>query len=769
MKKKIINGLLFAVALVAATSSFVSCKDYEGDNYAELNEKYTALQAAYLAQVSAMQDYVLTSRYNSETGYSAAELAAKGTIKARLDDLEEYQESLENDSFPKYAKLIHENNLAIAKAQGLAERDSAYLRSLLAGWDNGGTLGDMVAEAAGLLTALKSDTAKYNFAYDTLSTYYKQWNEAVKVADSAWNFVNKGKVNVLGKDIENLQEMATLYDSAIADLHERIDSLCDEMDAIKETIKKEVTGIEIQGTINPIYGTFAYPVGLKSYVLATYYGEIDAPVFFPAGDTDGDADFWVGGVAGVLTSELKDIKAPGFGGPAALKLNKGIVMDETVGNAGTLYVTVNPSNVDFTGKEFSLRSSNNAVSKVVLSDLVATDDVLTWGARRASANGFYKATATISKDVVKDVALSFNFDAIKTEAKGILDNFTSTSAREAVVDVAKLGLAVMNAMPKNVPQLGVQAQWKDDLTGWKNYVSKYELAAVSAKPLGYDFLYNVSYADKVVKLQNALIAKEKAYSMELINKIKGMINVSIGYPEGTGTITVEDEADGKHIYLTLPDYNISASGTIPTAQVTVDGTLYNIVFSSTTLDVDGTATPANKADITSLFNAISKGIENSLAGINGKASDLINTLLNKVINVENKFFGKLASVAGNPNRFILPAMLASNQSLGYFYPSRNWFTPTLVKAGETIKLYPTSLTGEVVAPAFKKYVAILTGPTAGKNYNTGDLNTVLEGNKYNMFEPIEITLTEKGVYEFIYEALGYNGKISGKKYYIEVY
>jgi len=26
MKKKIINGLLFAVALVAATSSFVSCK-----------------------------------------------------------------------------------------------------------------------------------------------------------------------------------------------------------------------------------------------------------------------------------------------------------------------------------------------------------------------------------------------------------------------------------------------------------------------------------------------------------------------------------------------------------------------------------------------------------------------------------------------------------------------------------------------------------------------------------------------------------------------
>ena len=47
MKKKIINGLLFAVALVAATSSFVSCKDYNGDNYAELQEKYLTLQAAF--------------------------------------------------------------------------------------------------------------------------------------------------------------------------------------------------------------------------------------------------------------------------------------------------------------------------------------------------------------------------------------------------------------------------------------------------------------------------------------------------------------------------------------------------------------------------------------------------------------------------------------------------------------------------------------------------------------------------------------------------
>ena len=115
MKKKIINGLLFAVALVAATSSFVSCKDYNGDNYAELQEKYLTMQAAFDKQVDAMKAYVLQSQYDSEVGDNYP--TAKGTIKDRLDVLETYKNELKNDSFPKYAELIHQNNIAIATAK----------------------------------------------------------------------------------------------------------------------------------------------------------------------------------------------------------------------------------------------------------------------------------------------------------------------------------------------------------------------------------------------------------------------------------------------------------------------------------------------------------------------------------------------------------------------------------------------------------------------------------------------------------------------------
>lgn len=42
----------------------------------------------------AYQDWVITSRYDAETGYDAAELAAKGSIKSRLDHLEDYTQQI---------------------------------------------------------------------------------------------------------------------------------------------------------------------------------------------------------------------------------------------------------------------------------------------------------------------------------------------------------------------------------------------------------------------------------------------------------------------------------------------------------------------------------------------------------------------------------------------------------------------------------------------------------------------------------------------------
>lgn len=790
MKKKIINGLLFAVALVAATSSFVSCKDYDADNYNELQAKYASLQDAFNKQVAAMQDYVLTTRYNDETGYSAAELAAKGTIKKRLDDLEKDTASL--------AQRISDNNLAIKKAQALAEKDSTLLHKLVLAW--GTDLDVAIGKAAEVLATVANDSAKWNEAYDSIAKLSKNWNEAydsIANRSKEWNKAVElaEKANAFldpiydeeGHEITKLSDLVNAFERADDALKEEIEDLKEDVEKILKVIQQQVTGIEIQGTVNPIYGTFAYPIGVQSNILATYYGKTEVPVFFPAGDGE-DADYWVGSQPVILTSELEAISAPveQFG-------QDGYLMNDAEGNAGKLYLTVNPSDVDMTGKEFTLRTSDNKVSKVVLSTLEACTDQLKWGYKRAAAegnspNGFYVANATINKDDVESVALSFEMGSVKSQLKSIMNDWRATTP----ADIAKLGLTVLNSMQANVPRLGAQTQWKDSYTlGWKNWVSKYELAAFSAKPLGYDFLYGKDFSPKVIKLKNKIFAKEQAIAQEFFDDIINIIKIDFGLPTTGGNIYV-DEATGK-IYLRIPANSITISGTgtvkvtkgqfgsvdIPNTPPATGSTTYYFPDEDKELTANVNASNPNDIDmdITPLYDNIAGTIETALAKVADKAGNTIYKYLEKIINAENKIFAKIESVAKNPNRLIQPALVAAANKTDLFYPSRNYLVPTKVKKGTTISFYPTTLTAEVVAPAFKKYIAISNVKEGGiwqpgAQYNTGGiLNTVLDGNTYNIMTPFEYTVNAPAgtVLEFIYECLGYNGKVAGKKYYIEVY
>lgn len=797
MKKKIINGLLFAVALVAATSSFVSCKDYEGDNYAELQEKYSTLEEAYQAQVQAMKDYVLTSRYDAETGYTPELAASKGTIAKRLEELEKDTASL--------AERIAKNSLAIAQAKALAQyasdlaqADSVRLDGMDALWAKlvaywGDDLNSAVEKAAEVLVTVAQDSTKWNEAYDSIAKNAQSWNDvrdyvlahqaewneaydsiakrseewnrAVEVADSAYNFIHD---NYKG-EFKNLQELIDAYKAADEALQEQIDDLKADVEKILKALRTEITGITVQAAVNPIFGSFAYPVDVQSNVLAAYYGEVtgagDDGYNFPAGDEY--TDIWASGTAAILRSELDEINPQNV-----YTVKDGVLMNEGAGNAGKLYVTVNPSNVDFDGKFFTLRTSDNQVSKVSLSALEPCTEQLKWGYQRASANGFYVANAEIKKDQVKDVALSFNMKG--SELAATVQDMMTDWSKTGAADVAKLALTVVNGMKADVPRLGVQAQWQDAVTGdWKNYVSKYDLAAFSVNPLGFDFLNGADYSEGIIKLKNQITAKEKAFSQEVINMIANAVKVEIGLPESEGSIVVTDDGQVK---LVVPAVDLANSF--------VEGkTYFNVIIEA----IDGKEysgyvtvnTEASELDITSLFNAIKNGIEGSLSGINGTVDKEVKKVLNKIISVENKIFNKVASVAKNPNRFLQPALIAQSEALGYFYPSRIYFAPTQVKQGTKLMFYPTTLTGETVAPAFKKYVAVcgawdvkdMNKTASAKKFNTGAMNAVFDGSEYDLQKPFEYTVNAPAgtVLEIIYECLDYTGKIAGKKYYIEVY
>jgi hypothetical protein len=550
-----------------------------------------------------------------------------------------------------------------------------------------------------------------------------------------------------------------------------------DVDNILATLQKEVTGITIQGTYNPIFGSFAYPIDVQSNILATYYGEVinagELGYEFPAGDEF--EDVWANGKPAILDSELKAISPKNV-----YTVKDGILMVEGKGNAGKLYLTVNPSNVDFEKASFTLRASDNTISKVQLSPLEASTEQLKWGYKRAasenSPNGFYVANAKIDSKDVKDVTLSFNLKSIASDVQSIMQDWSKTSA----ADIAKLALKVVEGMKTDAPRLGAQYQWKDATSGWKNYVSRYDVAAVSVKPMGFDFLNDADYSPAIVKFHNKLTAKEKAVSAELINKIAKLVAFELNL----GAITqenIEITPDGK-IYV------IVSSATKPLTLTIAAGSIdsgWNIPSTSKEL----TITDDNKINITPLFYEINKAIQTKLAEVQNEANGAVNKVLNKIIDIENRLFGKLESVAKNPNRYLQPALIGScNQFKGYFYPSRDYLAPTQIKKGQKIMLYPTTLTGEIVAPAFKKYVAI-SGVWKVSDINSTDnakaandavnaaadkkcLNTVFDGAEFNIQNGLVINTGELKagyVYEFIYECLGYNGMVAGKKYYIEVY
>lgn len=58
MKKKIYNGLLLIAMLFATMSSFVSCKDYDEDAFADLQGQNVTLQELINSEINALNEQI---------------------------------------------------------------------------------------------------------------------------------------------------------------------------------------------------------------------------------------------------------------------------------------------------------------------------------------------------------------------------------------------------------------------------------------------------------------------------------------------------------------------------------------------------------------------------------------------------------------------------------------------------------------------------------------------------------------------------------------
>lgn len=242
-----------------------------------------------------------------------------------------------------------------------------------------------------------------------------------------------------------------------------------------------------------------------------------------------------------------------------------------------------------------------------------------------------------------------------------------------------------------------------------------------------------------------------------------------------------------------------AKGTTVVATVPVDQTVYVDIDKLIKLD-DYSFRFTKTVDMKDAIDDLWGEVGNQLDNVNDmldqfkKIVDDVNDLLDdqdgfiakidtKVDNAKTRIQGyidrindRLCSVINTANRRIQPVLLLTGNNTGTKRISRVKNQPTVLKDAH-ITFVPTSYTADIVAPAFKKHVAVvdvINGSNSAQGGDTqcrmvlnqinaqADINKVLPGSK----NAVDVTFKPGYTYVIAYSALDYHGNISMHKYYV---
>lgn len=847
MKKKIINVFLMALLAMVTVGTVVSCKDYEEDNYSDLNGKFANLNEAVEAQAKALEerikileevrivlegdikslreelgnatdDETKTTIYgrlasaeaaisiiNGQIGEIEKSLAGKAD-KTALDDLTRKVEELEGCCMSlkeTWIPKITANEEAIKALQELIDAGKVKV------WEDG--IAEATSNAEYALTLARADSARLalligeNGLLGEDGADYKAFRDAVATAlqnaDGTWkdldDVLQEQLDMVRGSYDGTLDDIDKAYKAADEALEEKIekvnarvdalelvtDELSNKLGMIQNSLNKYVSSVLIQGTDNPVFGSFAFPANISSNVLAAYYGDVK-DLKFPTNEPYNYVD-----AQNALSA--KDLEMMGVAAGNQFSYNGRVVSGMKAdgraedGNAGTLYVTVNPNTVDAVNTTAVLVNSQDARSGVVLSPLAKTDKVLNFGYTRADEinNGFYEAKATVQVDAVDEVSPRISYDDL-SGLKNEIKDAVNAVRNKGNVDITGLIYSVYSISSNILDAQAVKFPWSDtDIYGntiERATYSQYSLAATAVHPLSFAFAKDVHYDE-----------------FPGINKVEDIIG---GIFDKIEDAMPNIDVDDLNIEIKVKDFKFSSTKIDPikaVVEVVVDGETYTDEIDITdevqaALD-DALAGAA--VDVDEYIKDVVGQLNSQVRQINDIIDQLrdINEIGNKLDEIEDKIYDYLSKgenlllkFVNNANNLLQPMMLAKTAD-SYVVLSRSASAPTKFRAAsmttDGLILRPTTYSAEVLAPAFKKFVGVANVYKDGKSAQGGDANcqaalkdansssegfcTVQEGD-WNKAQ-FKVSSQYKGyVYEIVYTAADYSGKIVVKRFYIEL-
>ena len=548
----------------------------------------------------------------------------------------------------------------------------------------------------------------------------------------------KGKVDGVDSRVSALERLR-LTDAEAAKkitdaLNKRLNSVSGSLNsALDALLEQKLDGITVNATENPVTGYWnASFTGLNLKLASSFYG-----------------------VAAEGTDEWGEVIEPNQ------VLGKG-------GNAGYLYVSLNPTEIDPSLVKVELVNSQGEPAKgFELGSIENTDKVLTFGTKAASvsANGFYQVPV-IASDPQND-GVEFDKGALAAAAKNVLNELRNP--KENDLDLSKIA----SALYKNIPVLtayGVKAEYylyNPDTQNLelhktiKHAVSDYDIAAVAVKPVSFNFLKDNATLDK---LSDWAVENFRLPSLSSkLDKVIDALNVEISY----------DKADEFYTYSVITpnglfcqqdgnDVVIYGQGTDLNNGQLIDGELYRI--KNATVEKKFISTGGSAAEFVFVIKTKDSTIADLLASANkqiaGKLQPIKNVLSNvnakweNVIAKVNPLLSKVASKIGSANKLLQPTIL---------YVDQNGNPNTLSTIGGRLgtrfvgtgatTLYATSWTAELLAPAYKKSISVLekgatvtltNGKSAAEPFD-GSVNKVI------------FNAEKAGTYTIVYKAIDYSG------------
>ena len=766
--------------LVGGASTFVSCKDYDGDQAAvtnanvkglsdKLQEQIAALEALEAdinAKLSGKADQSVVDALNLKVDNAIAGLqnqidAIKSCECLSLDQLKEIfaTQAFVNDINDKLNGLLAKDLVTSDQLKDwLTEEDIKTLRADMNALNTlfGENLKNAVTKADLADYAKSADLSKYALATD-LNSYLKKENFSGELVST----LNTLLANSGLENITDVTELFAQIDKTVAmnDSIQKLASQCallaGQYSLLNDKIDSLVTGVNVDMVKNPIFGTLNTPFGLKSYVLAGFVGdEIKNTPFYQEN-----------GVWQTINSEEKVAASA---------------------NGGSVYLTVNPSTINAEGWNIGRLVGRDGTVAPGYGELVLAADNTPVTTRATNNLGGYVATAVFDNPAAAKI--NVNKDELTDVAKNVLGALRREESLNITNAVGTIYKTFANAIDQ---YYGINVKYGKD--GKQSYTSSYDIAAVTIKPLSYNTLAGKGYEIKSIpQLQDILGIDFADYqftweNLKHLDPMKKYITVDIpntddikinGIP--APGVTIDDsklEVIKKEDYLKDDNgnYVLDKDGNKIKTIVDVKVNILEGLVTVGEINLDNATVilgpdKQEKFEVViemDEFNDMIDEINSNVGGMLSNVNELVDKVQsgfdkinNSVIARLNQVIAKANKILENPNALLQPVMLY-NDANGAGRLSESSIAPTRFnlngKSEGAITLVATSYTGEMLAPAWKKHICV-EGEGASVN-----VSGVIDGAQKI------ITLTAKpGKYTINYDAIDFYGKVRNKKYYVEV-